>query len=99
VRPTRCSATPTGTGARRTRGIERPGTDGTDDAVEREFVDGFLLAGQALPEERCDLMVKASAGYRELAALLHRQETLFAGRRRTGAGRDRRPSPDGRPTA
>lgn len=46
-----------------------------DDAIEREFVAGFARAGLKLPQERYDLMVAAYAGYRELAALLHAEET------------------------
>ena len=49
-----------------------------DDDIEREFVAGFRRAGLSLPEERHDLMVKAYAGYRELAALLHRRATPLA---------------------
>lgn len=49
-----------------------------DNAIEREFVEGFRRAGLPLPEERYDLMVKAYAGYRALAALLHWEKTPLA---------------------
>ncbi|WP_173934533.1 hypothetical protein [Chelativorans sp. Marseille-P2723] len=46
-----------------------------DAAIEREFIAGFARAGLKLPKERYELMVQAYAGYRELAALLHEDET------------------------
>lgn len=46
-----------------------------DPIIEQEFITGFARATLELPQERYDLMVQAYAGYRELAALLHQEET------------------------
>ncbi len=62
-----------------------------DSELERSFVEGFRRAGLSLPTERFDLMVRAFAGYRELAAHLEapmRYDDEPAGLYRPVSGRD-----------